>query len=98
MTAADDDIDEDALLYGDVGACATRATTPTRRARRHTSLPLKLSRALDARTARKTRRGATDDDVRISHDPDDDATHKANNIVMFSTNLVQRIIMIWKEL
>lgn len=73
MTAADDDIDEDALLYGDVGACATRATTPTRRARRHTILPLKLSRALDARTARKTRHGATDDDVRISHDPDDDA-------------------------
>ena len=27
MTAANDDVDEEALLYGDVGACATTTAT-----------------------------------------------------------------------
>jgi len=85
MTAADDDIDEDALLYGDVGARATRATTRTRRARRHRILPLKLSRALDARTARETRRRATDDDARVSHDPDDDAPARTTTTATTAT-------------
>lgn len=33
MTAADDDIDEEALLYGDVGACARDGDVPNDEAR-----------------------------------------------------------------
>ena len=72
MTAANDDVDEEALLYGDVGACATTTTTNGENSTRALNfeparwIALRRARRDDARrwATKRTNAWVTDDDAR----------------------------------